>query len=70
MKLAIPRHTTPPSSYLARLVSAACGVPVSWETDLNRDHIVLDLPVPAERVRDAARAVLDGHGVRWEVRGE
>lgn len=67
----LPRHThgtAPDARILAKAIAAHVGVPLSFEYDPNRGHMLVDLfltdPVDAA---DACEVYADPHGVRWEI---
>lgn len=70
--LLLPRYTklrAPESEVLARLVAHDLGLPLSWETDVNRSQIVVDLgDADPDAVARLAGWYADEHGVAWEVR--
>jgi tRNA A-37 threonylcarbamoyl transferase component Bud32 len=69
--LILPRHThgtAPDARILAKAIAAHVKVPLSFEYDVNRGHMVVDLFTadPAE-VETACQVYADPHGVAWEI---
>ena len=72
--LVLPRHThgtAPDARILAKAIAAHVKVPSSWEVDVNRGLMVVDLFLTTrEEAEEACRVYCDPHGVAWEIRVE
>lgn len=72
--LILPRHTrgtAPDARVLARAIANHVKVPSSWEVDVNRGLMLVDLSdTTQEDAEEACRVYCDPHGVAWEVQVE
>jgi hypothetical protein len=70
--LRVPRYTRgngPEARTLAAAIAHHLNLPASWEVDLHRSELVIDLfDTDPEDAREAARTYLDAHtDIEWSV---